>query len=144
MNPDSKLVRIVIDTNLCISMLIGKHLAELRQVFTMPQYQLAISEALIQELLAVTTRPKFAKYFKQDDVRDFIHFLKENSLQFKINNIPQRCRDPKDDFLLELAIIADADILLSGDTDLTDMKQIGHCQIMSAKEFLNMHHYTTT
>lgn len=36
----------------------------------------------------------------------------------------------------------DADILLSGDADLTDMKQIGHCKIMTVAEFLQR--YGTT
>ena len=136
MRQDDKQVRVVIDTNICISMLIGKRTALLRQVFASPQYELAISEALIDEILLVTARPKFAPYFNAEDVRDFVSFLQENAIRFKVDNIPQRCRDPKDDFLLELAIVSDADILLSGEADLTDMKQIGNCRIMTASEFL--------
>ena len=138
MRLENRHVRVVIDTNLCISMLIGKRTELLRQVFASPQYELAISEALIDEILLVTARPKFARYFNAEDVRDFVSFIRENSLCFKVDNITQRCRDPKDDFLLELAIVSNADILLSGDTDLTDMKQIGHCRIMTASEFLQM------
>ena len=117
-------------------MLIGKQMELLRQVFASPRYELAISEALIDEILLVAARPKFARYFDAEDVRDFVGFLQENAIRFKVDNIPQRCRDPKDDFLLELAVVADADILLSGDADLTDMKQIGRCRIMTASEFL--------
>ena len=80
--------------------------------------------------------PKFARYFNMDKVKTFVQFLEEYSTKFRIDNIPQRCRDPKDDFLLELAAVADADYLLSGDADLTDMKQIGHCQILTVNEFL--------
>ena len=136
MRQDNRHVRVVLDTNLCISMLIGKRTELLRQVFASPRYELAISEALIDEILLVTARPKFERYFDAEDVRDFVGFLQENAIRFKVDNIPQRCRDPKDDFLLELAVVADADILLSGDADLTDMKQIGHCRIMTASEFL--------
>ena len=136
MRQDNRHVRVVIDTNLCISMLIGKQMELLRQVFASPRYELAISEALIDEILLVAARPKFARYFDAEDVRDFVGFLQENAIRFKVDNIPQRCRDPKDDFLLELAVVADADILLSGDADLTDMKQIGRCRIMTASEFL--------
>ena len=136
MRQNNRHVRVIIDTNLCISMLIGKRTNLLRQVFASSRYELAISEALIDEILTVTARPKFAQYFDAEDVKDFVGFLRENAIRFKVNSIPQRCRDPKDDFLLELAIVADADILLSGDADLTDMKQIGHCRIMTASEFL--------
>ena len=65
-----------------------------------------------------------------------MQFLEEYSIKFQIDNIPQRCRDPKDDFLLELAIVAEADVLLSGDKDLTDMKQIENFRIMTVADFL--------
>ena len=136
MKRDFRHVRVVIDTNLCISLLIGKRISSLLQVFDLPQYELVTSDNLINEILSVAARPKFARYFNADDVRAFVLFLEENSIKFRIDNIPQRCRDPKDDFLLELAIVSDADYLLSGDADLTDMKQIGHCRIMTVSEFL--------
>ena len=142
MRRDNRLVRVVIDTNLCISMLIGKRIGSLLQIFDLPQYELVTSDDLINEILSVTARPKFAHYFNADDVQRFVQFLEEYSTKFQIGNIPQRCRDPKDDFLLELAVVADADILLSGDADLTDMKQIGHCRIMTVAEFLQR--YGTT
>ena len=137
MKKDCKRVRVVIDTNLCISMLIGKRVEQLRQIFVTSRYELAISDMLIDEILRVTARPKFARYFNADDVQGFVLFLEEYSTKFQIGNIPQRCRDPKDDFLLELAVVSDADILLSGDADLTDMKQIGSCRIMTVTEFLD-------
>lgn len=142
MKKDYRHVRVVIDTNLCISLLIGKHVGSLLQVFDLPQYELVTSDNLINEILSVATRPKFARYFNADDVQGFVQFLEKNSTKFRIDNIPQRCRDPKDDFLLELAVVADADILLSGDADLTDIKQIGHCKIMTVAEFLQR--YGTT
>lgn len=136
MKKDNRHVRVVIDTNLCISLLIGKQVERLLQIFDLPQYELVISDDLIDEILRVTARPKFAKYFNADDVQSFILFFQDNAVCFKLEKIPQRCRDPKDDFLLELAVVSDADILLSGDADLTDMKQIGGCQIMTVKEFM--------
>ena len=52
-----------------------------------------------------------------------------------MKNIPSRCRDPKDDYLLELALVSDADFLITGDKDLLDIKEIGNCQILTATEF---------
>lgn len=136
MRKDYRRVRIVIDTNLYISMLIGKRTRLLRQLFVSTKYELIISYDLIDEIIRVASRPKFARYFHADDVKEFIEFLKENSTLVHLGNIPKRCRDPKDDFLLELAMNAGADILLSGDTDLTDIKHIGHCKIMTVNEFI--------
>ena len=109
MKRDNRHVRVVIDTNLCISMLIGKQTESLLQIFDLPQYELVTSDNLIQEILNVAMRPKFARYFNMDKVKTFVQFLEEYSTKFRIDNIPQRCRDPKDDFLLELAAVADAD-----------------------------------
>ena len=136
MKKDNRRIRVVIDTNLCISLLIGKRMKTLLRVFDLPQYELVTSDTLINEILNVSIRPKFTRYFNTDNVKDFVYFIQENSTHFQIGNIPKRCRDPKDDFLLELAVVADADILLSGDTDLTDMKQIGNCRIMTVNEFM--------
>ena len=56
-----------------------------------------------------------------------------------MGDIPARCRDPKDDYLLELARVADADILVTGDKDLTDLHQFDHCQILTLAEFKQMY-----
>ncbi len=136
MKKDYGRVRVIIDTNLFISILIGKQSEKLIQIFDLPQYELVTSEELIDEILNVAMRPKFARYFDEDRLRTFVQFLEEYSIKFQIDNIPQRCRDPKDDFLLELAIVAEADVLLSGDKDLTDMKQIENCRIMTVADFL--------
>ena len=60
---------------------------------------------------------------------------KRGSLSFELGNIPSRCRDPKDDYLLELALVSDADFLVTGDKDLLEVKKIGNCQIVTAMEF---------
>ena len=52
-----------------------------------------------------------------------------------LGEIPERCRDPKDDYLLELAIQAQAIYLVSGDSDLLELGQIGDCKIMTVLEF---------
>lgn len=57
------------------------------------------------------------------------------SEDYSLDNIPKRCRDPKDDYLLELARVANADFLVTGDKDLTDLQHFGHCQILTLAEF---------
>ncbi|MBQ6791126.1 MAG: putative toxin-antitoxin system toxin component, PIN family [Paludibacteraceae bacterium] len=54
-----------------------------------------------------------------------------------LGEIPARCRDPKDDYLLELAIQAKAIYLVSGDSDLLDIGTIGDCRIMTVQQFEN-------
>ena len=58
-----------------------------------------------------------------------------NHLEKMPNVIPNRCRDGKDDYLLELAIRSDADFLITGDADLLVIKRIEQCYIVTIKEF---------
>lgn len=51
------------------------------------------------------------------------------------HDIPSRCRDVKDDYLLELAIQSDADFLITGDNDLLVIAKIEHCRIVTIMEF---------
>lgn len=45
------------------------------------------------------------------------------------------CRDPKDDFLLSLAVSANADLLVTGDEDLLVLHPFRGIHIISYKEF---------
>jgi hypothetical protein len=54
----------------------------------------------------------------------------------ELKEIPARCRDPKDDYLLELAMASKAEFLLTGDDDLLEMKRVGFCRILTVRDFL--------
>ena len=61
-------IRVIVDTNLWISSLIGRQLVHLRELLSYPQIELIVTERLKQEVLLVAQRPKFAKYFDQQVV----------------------------------------------------------------------------
>lgn len=128
-------IRVIIDTNFWISFLIGRKLSCLLGLLSYPEFQLVISSELIEEIRGVFIRPKFAKYFTSDNLEMLLKFMKERAVSFILEDIPSRCRDPKDDYLLELALVSDADFLVTGDKDLLDIKEIGNCQILTAGEF---------
>ncbi|WP_265275962.1 putative toxin-antitoxin system toxin component, PIN family [Nostoc sp. KVJ3] len=56
--PENKVAKIIIDTNLWISFLIGKELKELKNLLVEQTIQLIISEEILQEITVVTQRPK--------------------------------------------------------------------------------------
>ena len=128
-------IRIIIDTNLWISFLIGRKLSSLLDLLSYPEFQLVISSELIEEIYDVISRPKLAKYYSSENINMLMKYMKEFSLSFELRSIPSRCRDPKDDYLLELALVSDADYLVTGDKDLLEIKKIGNCQIVTAMEF---------
>ena len=47
------------------------------------------------------------------------------------------CRDPKDNFLLELAKDGKADYLLTGDKDLLELKKFGKTKIQTISTFID-------
>ena len=91
----------------------------------------------MDELYAVTQRPKFKRYFtSSENVEELLNFLSTIGEMIDLpETLPERCRDSKDDYLLELALVSDADFLITGDKDLLDLKKIGKCQILTAIEF---------
>ena len=131
-----KPIRIIIDTNLWISFLIGlKASPSVRNILTDGTVSIVMTDILQQEIMTVASRPKFARYFAPEACDRLLKFIRARSEDFPLENIPARCRDPKDDYLLELARVADADVLVTGDKDLTDLHHFGHCQIMTLAEF---------
>jgi len=49
------------------------------------------------------------------------------------------CRDPKDDMVLECAVAAGADVIVSGDKDLLSLGNYRRIRIMTARVFLALH-----
>ena len=134
-NMQTDKIRVIVDTNLWISSLIGRQLTNLREILSYPSIELVVTERLIQEVLLVAQRPKFEKYFRYEDVEMLRLWMEQNMTDVPLGEIPSRCRDPKDDYLLELAIQAKAIYLVSGDSDLLDLGTIGDCKIMTVAEF---------
>lgn len=134
-----KPIKIVIDTNLWISFLIGlKASSDLHSVLTDSSVTIVMTDILKSEIINVASRPKFARHFASGATNRLVSFLDNRGEFYQLGDIPQRCRDPKDDYLLELARVSSADILITGDKDLLDMKDFGSCQIMTLGEFVLM------
>ena len=101
---DKDLCRVVVDTNLWISFLIGRRLGDLLDVLEHPEIELVSTPMLKEECLRVAARPKFRRYFPKDAVEELDAWMELHMLMVDIQDIPLRCRDPKDDYLLELAV----------------------------------------
>jgi putative PIN family toxin of toxin-antitoxin system len=131
-------IKVVIDTNLFISFLIGKRLKGLRNKLIECSIELVFAEQNIQELQIVTDRPKFRRYFPKADVADLVKFIRIIGSEYLIHKVEQICRDPKDDFLLALSKKGKANYLVTGDTDLLELKNYHNTQIITVNEFENI------
>lgn len=128
-------IRVVVDTNLWISLLIGGKLGNLLEILVHPDLELVSTGLLKEEIAAVAQRPKFRKYFSVEQVNALMAWMDETMTYFELGTITPRCRDPKDDYLLELAVQSHAIYLVSGDNDLLTLGQIEDCRIMTFSQF---------
>jgi len=133
--PGKRKIKVILDTNLFISFLIGKRLKSLKSSLVNSDVILIFAEQNIQELQIVARRNKFRRYFHEEDVNDLIDFIQIIGKIYKIDEYVEICRDPKDDFLLALAKKGKADYLVSGDKDLLVLETYQKTKIIAVDEF---------
>jgi hypothetical protein len=127
---------VVIDTNVLISIIIGKKLREILFHFKKNRFELIFSDLTYAEFLYVLKRPKFSKYFSARDILEFIDILKLRSrFVYPIDTI-KICRDPQDNIFLECALAGHADFIISGDPDLLVLHPFQNISIINPKEFI--------
>ena len=135
---DKSSVKIIIDTNVWISFLMGKTLRRLEHYIYDNFFQIVSCKEQLAELQEVLSRPKIMRYFSTSQITGVFKLLAEYALFVEIHSKIDICRDAKDDYLLALAVDSDAGFLISGDKDLLSIKQIGITQIISFKDFENI------
>ena len=135
MKKENKSYKIIVDTNVWISFLIGKNLKGLQKHIDSSDIKIIICDEQIQELIEVFNKPKLKKYFSKEQILEFFELLNEASVNIKISTITNLCRDEKDNYLLSLAIDSDADFLLTGDNDLLELMKLNNTNILKFTEF---------
>ena len=128
-------IRVVIDTNIWIGFLIGKTLSGLSEAIVNDKIRILFSAELLEELVEVLQRPKFRKYFSQEDITELISLLHFKTEQIKITEHFRDCRDPKDNFLLDLSVSGNADYLITGDDDLLILNPFRGVEIINYRLF---------
>jgi putative PIN family toxin of toxin-antitoxin system len=130
--------RIVLDTNLWISFLITKDLSKLdNRIFT-GETILIFSQELLHEFITVVSRPKFKKYFSQEEIIEILDIIDQQAIFVEVTSEIKKCRDEKDNFLLSLAVDGNADYLITGDQDLLELKAIEKTQIVTINQYLEV------
>jgi len=129
----------VIDTNVLISAALSPKGSPARLVgFFVEHGRVVFSNETFEEFHSRLWRPKFDAYIsremRQSILRDFSNIAEwiEPDKDLKL------CRDADDDKFLSLAVSAKVDMLISGDTDLTILKNIEGIPIYTPVECLKM------
>jgi uncharacterized protein len=131
--------KIVLDTNILISAIVfgGKPRKILNSVIA-GKIEFATSKDILEEVEGVLSGKKY-KYPVQVvyEIRNAIEELGEIVLPKKsVNRIK---KDPDDNRILECALYAKADFIISGDNHLLELKQFNGIQIVNPTEFLEKH-----
>lgn len=132
--------KIVIDTNLLISAVLFPNSLPAKAVDeAMNYWEIIVSESTLNEFLEVISRKKFDKYFvdRPNGKQIFIENFMQSSVIVEPTETITDCKDPKDNQFLEIAISANARILVTGDhKDLITMNSYRGLEILTAREFL--------
>jgi len=97
---------------------------------------LLVSEATMNELADVLSRPKFDRYISLADRQQFLRLLGRVAEFVRIVYPVRECRDAKDDKFLEAALNGKADLILTGDTDLLALHPWQGIAILSPAGYL--------
>ncbi|MBA2522563.1 MAG: putative toxin-antitoxin system toxin component, PIN family [Solirubrobacterales bacterium] len=130
-------MRAVLDPNVLISAVLSENgpPAELLRRWQRGEFDLVISAELVAELARALAYPKLRKLVPEAVAAAYVDMVRESgSMNERIGAIPAvRSRDPGDDYLIALAMAADA-LLISGDADLLSLAD--RAPIETPRQFL--------
>jgi uncharacterized protein len=130
-----KNIRVIFDTNVWISFLIGKRLANIKSHIENGKITIIVTEQLFKELKDVTSREKLQKYFPENSVKELIQLLETIGEDIEIKPKYFINRDKKDNFLLDLIDYSKADYLVTGDSDLLEHNPFLTATILKPSDF---------
>jgi putative PIN family toxin of toxin-antitoxin system len=114
----AKSIKVIFDTNVWISFLIGKRLSFIKNYISSGQITIVTTEQLLKEIKDVTSRERLKIYFPQESVTVLLELLETIAEKVEIKPTHFINRDPKDNFLLDLIDFSKSDYLVTGDKDL--------------------------
>jgi len=134
-----KAERLVIDSNVWIAALISPTgtARQLMDAILDNDIDILMSEATFDELVSRLDRPKFDRYREPEAWNLFLSELVELALwQEDAGTTTGISRDADDDKFLALAVMGQADAIVSGDDDLLELGTHDGIPIVTPAEFL--------
>jgi putative PIN family toxin of toxin-antitoxin system len=136
-------VRAVLDTNVVLSALVfrGGAAGQLRLAWQRGQVLPLASTASVQELIRVLAYPKFhLSQAEQDELlADYLPYAETVRIPQPPPTVPE-CRDVLDLPFIQLALVGNAQVLVSGDRDLlaiaAEFQRACDCSIVPLNKFI--------
>ena len=132
------MVAVILDTNIFISGLIAPFglSALCLQLALAEKLQPVISLELLLEYRTVAARPRFRRYFTLEQSELLMRRVQQISISFDPQIKLHAALDAKDDFLLELAHVSNANFLITGNTADFPFSAYRQTQIVTPRGFL--------
>jgi putative PIN family toxin of toxin-antitoxin system len=129
--------RVVFDSNVLISRALLPTSIPARAVRkAVDNATILVSEAILDELTEVLSRPKFDRYVTIAERQEFLKSLGRIAEMIPITYTVRACRDPRDDKILELAVNGGATVVVTGDKDLLPLNPFRDIPIVTPAEYL--------
>ena len=132
------MTRAVFDPNVLIAAVLSPEgvPADCLRAHAEGRLELVVSERLLAEVETVLARPKFRGYSTLDQARRYVESLRREGWLVDDPLEPEALsEDPGDDYLIALALAAEANVLVSGDKHLTGLT-LESLPVLSPREFL--------
>jgi len=128
-------MKVVIDTNIWISYLLGGLLQRIDEKILSKEIKAVVSDESLKELSEVLSRPRFKNIFTAERIKELFSLLDSYAIVVSPSQKVSACRDEKDNFLLEVALEGKADYLITGDEDLLVLNPFHNTHIVRPKDF---------
>jgi len=132
-------IKVVLDTNILVSALLFKgELSKIVDLWKKGRIVPFFSRETFDEFMRVLEYPKFS--LTNTEIKTILE--KELLPYFEVVDVAGEvkgvCRDPDDNKFLSCAVSASANLIVSGDKDLCDLRTYKFVKIIGALEFIKM------
>jgi uncharacterized protein len=128
-------MRVVLDTNIFISALLGGTLRLILDEWKVGKFTLIVTEDVAREYLDVVHRSKF-KISAEEIAAITDYLFKRAEFITPLETITVIEADPTDNKFLEAALAGNANYLVSGDSHLLELSNFRGCAIITGREFV--------
>ena len=132
--PEPKIDKIVLDTNIIVSLIINQDADQLADWVTEYGITFYVCPELVNELRSTFKKPAVHKHLTQS-IDFYIEFIESLWQLVTISKRFDRATDPDDNFLFDLAYTVKAFYMVTGEKVLLNMKNVNRIQIISLAEF---------
>jgi uncharacterized protein len=128
--------RIVLDTNIFVSMVLGGQVGKINDEWRAGKFTLVVSEEIVSEYLDVLQRPKL--HLKSRTIAAVVsRVYRKAEFVTPEEKIFVVLADTTDNKFIEAAVAGKTDCIVSGDQHLLDLKEYQSIPILTAREFLD-------